>query len=261
MNFKEMLDGFEKNKKTGNFSTIYLISMFLLGAIGIYIFVIIALMIINSNIGNTLVTNLYNFMGHSTIENFFESIYLFLYYSLLIIAFIIMVVANREIFEYIKENIHKNAFLEGICIGLMMLCCAMSVSIIISNLFNFSSNSNQSSLNLAFEASPFFTFFPIVIFAPICEELTYRFGLFGALAKKSRLLAYVITMLVFSLIHFDFTSSDIINELLNLPVYLIGAGFLCYAYDRKGNILTSITAHMFYNGLQYILMLVSLYTG
>ena len=61
--------------------------------------------------------------------------------------------------------------------------------------------------------------------------------------------------------HFDFTAQGdaLINEFINIPSYIIGAVCLCYAYQRKGNIVTSITTHAVYNGMECALMLITLF--
>lgn len=161
---------------------------------------------------------------------------------------------------------------KGIIEGVIIAVCAFTASYIYSLssqwIFgNYGSNDNQSSLQITFEAMPVLSFFSIVIFAPICEELTYRFGLFGLISRKSKKLAWIITILFFALIHFNFDhvlvffqtgSFDGLKvELINLPAYLIGAAFLTYAYYREENIVTSITAHAVYNLSQYILMVIS----
>lgn len=85
----------------------------------------------------------------------------------------------------------------------------------------------------------------IIVFGfigPICEELTYRVGLFSFLKRYSKWLAYPITILVFALIHFSFTR-NIGVELLNLPIYLFAGLTLTYIYDHYG-FAASLIAHI-----------------
>lgn len=161
---------------------------------------------------------------------------------------------------------------KGIVEGIIIAVCAFTASYLYSLcsqwIFgNIGSNDNQSSLQVTFEAMPILSFFPIVIFAPICEEFTYRYGLFGLVSRKSKQLAWIITILFFALIHFNFDQlftfiqtgnfAGLKVELINLPAYLIGAAFLTYAYSREENIVCSITAHSVYNLSQYILMVIT----
>ena len=57
--------------------------------------------------------------------------------------------------------------------------------------------------------------------------------------------AYIVTPLIFALIHFDFfagSAEGYINELLNLPSYIIAGVTLTIIYDKFG-LSTSIVAH------------------
>ena len=89
----------------------------------------------------------------------------------------------------------------------------------------------------------------IIIFgfvAPVCEEVTYRVGLFSLLKRKSRTLAYAVTIIVFTLIHSNFTVSNIFNEFMNLPYYAFAAFAFSYTYDHYG-FAGSVTAHILNN--------------
>jgi len=134
--------------------------------------------------------------------------------------------------------------------------------IILSGIYNFilqltglkiSDNANQSTIVNLVLNSPLDSFIWIVLLGPIVEELTYRLGLFTMIKKKNRVLAYIGVMLIFGLIHFDFTNENLLNELLNLPSYIIGGAVLCLAYDREG-LATSVTAHIFNNLLSFVMI-------
>lgn len=122
---------------------------------------------------------------------------------------------------------------------------------------NISDSTNQGSIN---ETVVNFPLTSIVIFGfigPICEELTYRVGLFSFLKRISKWVAYPVTIIVFALIHFDFGAESIVNELLNLPYYLMAAFFLTYTYDKYG-FAGSVTAHVLNNVISLIPMAVAL---
>ncbi len=252
-----------KNEKEDNskLSVPLLISLFLIGFIGLQLIATIVALLIQAPLVSFINADFIKAVNGITegagdkILYFIDGVMLFSYYFVAFVIFMILIVANKNALSYLKKAFKTNAILEGLVIALSMLGVTIIYGIISSILYPHESNNNQLSLESAFSVAPFLSFFSIVIFAPVCEELTYRAGLFGVIAKKSRIAAYIVTILVFALIHFDFTAKDIINELVNLPSYLIGAGFLCYAYDRKNNIFTSIFAHMFYNGIQFLLML------
>ena len=60
-------------------------------------------------------------------------------------------------------------------------------------------------------------------------------------------------LMVRSLIHFEFTTDvdQLVNELLNLPSYLIGAIVLSIAYDKSNNLVVPIIAHIFNNLISF----------
>lgn len=69
---------------------------------------------------------------------------------------------------------------------------------------------------------------------PLVEELTYRVGLFTLCKRASPVLAYILTTLVFAVIHIDFFSDNIINELVALPDYLFAGLMFSLLYDKEG---------------------------
>ncbi|MBQ0009374.1 MAG: CPBP family intramembrane metalloprotease, partial [Firmicutes bacterium] len=118
-------------------------------------------------------------------------------------------------------------------------------------------NDNQQAINVT---SQNFTLTSMVIFGilgPICEEITYRVGLFSFLKRISKWLAYPVVVLVFALIHFNFSASSLTNELLNLPYYLLAGFALTFTYDKFG-FAGSTIAHVLNNVISLLPMTVAL---
>ncbi len=257
MKIKELVNNIESKKTCPHFNVGFLIVLFVLGWLGIKLIAIVSQLAILLPVANdfkileTLDTNIFNNMV--TLVN---AICLFIYYFICFAIFLIIVVVKKDALKYLKQCLNKPAILFGIKMAVIMFLANYVYSVISSFFYNGTSNDNQEAINSVFNISPFLTFFAICIFAPVCEELTYRLGLFTLCSKKSRILAYVITVLTFALIHFTYSSKDIINELWNLPSYLLGAYFLSYTYDKNGNIISSITAHAVYNFIGYVFMLI-----
>lgn len=109
-----------------------------------------------------------------------------------------------------------------------------------------SSNINQQSLDTMDSLYPFTSMIVFGFIGPICEEITYRVGLFSLFKRKSRWLAYVITIIVFAFIHFNFETKSLINELLNLPFYAFAAVAFSFTYEHFG-FAGSATAHIINN--------------
>ena len=111
---------------------------------------------------------------------------------------------------------------------------------------DYSIGGNETAVRGIIELLPISSIFVLGIIGPICEELTYRVGLFGALRRVNKILAYVVSTLVFAVIHFRFNAPNIYVELANLPAYIVPGVLLAFAYD-KWNFTASMTAHIVNN--------------
>ena len=112
-------------------------------------------------------------------------------------------------------------------------------------------NANETAVVAMMKAYPLMSFVAFVILGPVCEELTYRLGLFSGIRRYSKIAAYIVVILLFGLIHFDFQTTNWTNELLNLPYYMSAGAILCYVYDKE-NLSTSMYAHVTNNLVSYL---------
>jgi len=95
-----------------------------------------------------------------------------------------------------------------------------------------------------------------VFLAPIAEEVLFRGVVFGSLRKRSRTLAYIASIVLFSLYHvwqFAVRSGE--------PMYLLAAlqyipisYVLVWGYERSCSIWTTIFFHMGYNAFSFYLL-------
>lgn len=163
---------------------------------------------------------------------FLSSLNLLTYISLFVFAILITWVALPPL---ISEFGKLNRWGKGLGYGFVVLFIGIMLGILYDALhITLDDNLNQSTINSLVVERPFLSFITFVFLGPIVEEFTYRLGLFTYLARRSRLLAYVLTLSLFGLIHFNFTNTDLINELLNLPFYLSAGLFFCYVYEKEG---------------------------
>ena len=125
---------------------------------------------------------------------------------------------------------------------------------LITNIFYKDTNSNQASAESLINNYPIIAGFVICLIGPICEEFTYRVGLYSFLRRINKVLAFVVTVIVFALIHFDFTAENMIAELWSLPTYLACGALLTIAYDHRGP-ACSMIAHIAYNTTAYLLVI------
>jgi membrane protease YdiL (CAAX protease family) len=117
-------------------------------------------------------------------------------------------------------------------------------------------NQNQAAIVRLVKDSPIISLLTFGFLGPIVEEWTYRLGLFQYLKGRSTWVAYVVTLTIFGFIHFDFTATNLTNELLNLPIYLVAGAWFCFLYDRFG-LRVAMATHIFNNLLSVISILIS----
>ena len=126
-----------------------------------------------------------------------------------------------------------------------------------------SGNANQSSIEIMSLAIPAGSIFVFGILGPFVEEVTYRVGLFGFLCRVNKAFGYIVGMLIFAFIHFNWQAiwspaydGALIVELVNLPPYLFAGAVFCFLYDRFG-FGASFSAHALNNLISITLILVA----
>ena len=88
-----------------------------------------------------------------------------------------------------------------------------------------------------------------IFLAPLVEEPVFRGAVFGGLRRRSRILAYLVSMLLFSLYHvWAYALIDPVY-LLFLLQYLPVSYLLCRCYERCNSIWGSVFLHMFINAV------------
>ena len=117
---------------------------------------------------------------------------------------------------------------------------------------------NVNDANIATMAQsqmPMWAFATIVLVPPV-EELLFRGALFGGLYSRSKVLAWVVSVLSFSLVHvLGYVGVYTWDVLLICFVQYLPAGiFLADAYRRSGNILAPIAIHTVVNASAMISM-------
>lgn len=161
-------------------------------------------------------------------------------YVLLAMTFVILLYPRLKIL--VKKFLDWKGDLLGLAFGAALILVTIAYNLIISQFIDPGTNTNEVYAEQMIVSFPVLSIIVLGLLGPICEEITYRYGLFSLLDKKSKILAYILTPLIFALIHFDFTG-DMKVELLNLPTYIIAGIGLTFAYDKFG-FNTAVIAHV-----------------
>ena len=185
----------------------------------------------------------------------------FLSYMLLFGALVCISIPKfGELFKSFKSY---KPYVAGIVGFIAIYAFNITYSIILQVLqIKISDNANESAITSIVTLYPLLSLLVFGIIGPVCEELTYRVGLFTLTRRLARWAAYLITIFIFAFIHFDwgcFNSGDtsiIINELINMPLYLFAGFAMSFIYDRFG-LAGSITAHTLNNTVSIALTIVA----
>ena len=250
-NSNERKDNVTSTQLDGMFPWQKQLVLFLIGYVGIHLLgtiIMLILMRVNVAIGNKEDYNL------STLTNVIG--YTALFATMLLVSGTDL----KKLFGPFKRY-------QSYIAGVICFAAIIAFTVVYGNLINLlkipvEDNANQQSIEKAAAAYPIVSVLVFGIFAPVCEELTYRVGLFSLLRRKSSVLAYLVTMFVFALIHFDssvltnlintnFSSKALAlfaNEMLNLPYYLFAGFAFSFTYDKFG-FAGSVSAHIINNVL------------
>ena len=237
--------------------------LFILGLLALFILPSLGFIILTVLMPNTDI-ELLNYLGY------------FLGYGAYI-AILFKYLGKNRVKKIIKGFNFKNFITAGIFAVILYLASIVTSNIVTLIFGEVGSNANQDSLNESMFKYPLIVAVFSVVFAPIVEELVFRFTLFKSVAKKNKILAYILSIFTFAGIHFisslsvlliNLNEPTVLNEvayqvfyddLKTLPIYIVAAIVLTISYDINKNIATNIMVHAFYNLSQVIIMLLFMF--
>ena len=159
----------------------------------------------------------------------------------------------------LKNDFKKyQSYVYGGLMGFAILGVTMSYTGIVNLFYQFNINENELSAQNIINTYPVASIFIIGMAGPICEELTYRVGIFSLLNKVNKYLAFAVTTVVFAFAHFDISSTHIADEFINLPAYLASGFMLTFAYYKLG-FVGSMSAHITNNLIAVITSITPFY--
>lgn len=124
-------------------------------------------------------------------------------------------------------------------------------------------NYNNLAIEKSMRIDPVSTMIGTVFLVPLAEEITYRGLIFGGLHQKNRLVAYLVSILVFSMIHVVgyMELQSFTNSMLTLLTYIPAALILTVVYEKSGSILAPTLIHTAVNAIVSINTLLTLTGG
>ncbi len=93
--------------------------------------------------------------------------------------------------------------------------------------------------------------FAAILFAPIVEELVFRFMLFRSVSKCNTILAHIVTALAFGFFHvWDYVIIDgDYTQLISMITYIVMSFGFSILYSKSKNICFPIALHMIINAI------------
>ena len=173
----------------------------------------------------------------------------------LLIFYVVKRKTLREDFAKFRERLGKNC---RVVILAQLLIFLLNIPINLVLLHFGIHNQNQNTLGgLAEGGYIWFLVFLALFFAPVVEELVFRNILFNRFYGKSPVLAYIISILSFSMLHGAAAlrggkPQDFIAILSYVPLSF----FLCRLYATRKSMAFPIALHFLNNSIAVILLLV-----
>lgn len=158
-------------------------------------------------------------------------------------------------YNYFKINLFRNISFQGMllaigCSVLFYFLLDKGLDPLFERIFPSSEASYQQTLQ-SLSSAPIISLVQVCILAPFIEEILIRgFLLDGLSVKYGKAIALFVSALLFALLHF--------NMVQTLSAFICGI-VLGWLYLHTDSILCCILAHMGYNLISYITMILPLY--
>ena len=170
-------------------------------------------------------------------------------FILLTVIFIYLKTILNDFIDY-KQNIkyYINNYLKYwfLNLGLMMI-----TNIIIINITNINSSTNQEYITKLLGKYPLYTIVATILIAPLTEELIFRLNIRKIF--KNNIVFIITSGLVFGALHMTVATS--IKELLFIIPYSIPGFIFAYTLTKSKNIFVPISLHMLHNTVMILLQI------
>ena len=192
-------------------------------------------------------------------DNAFKSItFMTIIYSTMLVSLLVLALFTGRRKYFVEKYTNGIDYIYGIGYAVTVVMASVILGAIMSLFFKIDNNVNQDTIETVALSYPLFLIPVICIIGPLCEELTYRVGLFSFLRRYNKYVAFVVVSIVFAFIHFDFEAKDIVLEFQSLPTYIVTGFILTLAYEHRGP-ACSMTAHVLYNSYALLTVFIRAY--
>lgn len=188
----------------------------------------------------------------------FKTIYLlaFQFIVLLVILFVYKNHLKIQFKDFIKNK--ENYFKKYFKFWIYMLAAMMVSNAIIMMVNGGEISNNQEGINELFVRNPIYVYIACVIIAPILEELIFRFSL-RKIFKTDNLFIFM-SGLLFGMAHVIGQTETLMDYLHIIPYSIPGFVF-GYIFVKTNNIFSSISMHIFHNGIMIALQFFTIFFG
>ena len=169
-------------------------------------------------------------------------------YGVMFIGLLAIALFSGRRKQFINKFGNGIDYIYGLGYALTIIMCSSILGVILSFFYKLDNNVNQQTIDTVVKSYPLLSIPVLCIVGPLCEELTYRVGLYSFLRRFNKYFALVVTSIVFAFIHFEFGAEDIMVEFRSLPIYILSGLILSLAYEHRGP-ACSMIAHIAYNSL------------
>ena len=171
------------------------------------------------------------------------------YYAINLL-FIIIVYRQHLVRSF--RNIRFWDLVQALILGFVLYYAGNRLLDLLLSLLNLHPTSyNDEAVNSLVQANRWIMIICTIVIAPVVEEMLVRGLVFGTIRKKNRILAYVVSLLLFSLMHVwsYIPTEGLLPVLTTALFYFPGSVALAWTYEKGRNIWASIFLHAAINAL------------
>ncbi len=188
----------------------------------------------------------------------FKTIYLIVY-ELIILLIIALIYKDTLIKSFKAFQKNKNKYFKKYFKYWFVIMIGMMISnFIIMCLNGGGIANNEQGIRNIFDKNPLYVYISGVMIAPILEELVFRFNLRKIF--KTDTLFIIMSGVIFGCAHVVGQAETIIDYLYIIPYSIPGFVF-GYLFVKTNNIFTSMSMHIFHNGILIALQFFTLFFG